>query len=159
MKSKKCFKCHKVKPLSEFYKHKMMGDGHLGKCKVCTRRDTAERVAIKSATDLDWVLAERKRCRLKSKKRKMTANEATQKTAKYRSKFPAKARAHSATWNALNGAKITKQPCEVCGKKKVQAHHDDYSKPLEVRWLCAKHHAEHHVKMRDQEIINRFKSA
>ena len=39
---------------------------------------------------------------------------------------------------------LAKQPCEVCGVKKVQAHHDDYSKPLDVRWLCLTHHAAHH---------------
>lgn len=39
--------------------------------------------------------------------------------------------------------KITKQPCEVCGAV-AQAHHDDYSKPLEVRWLCPVHHKQEH---------------
>ncbi len=39
---------------------------------------------------------------------------------------------------------VKKQPCEVCGLVKVDAHHDDYAKPLEVRWFCRQHHAEHH---------------
>jgi hypothetical protein len=30
--------------------------------------------------------------------------------------------------------------CEMCPEPKVQAHHPDYSKPLDVRWLCTKHH-------------------
>lgn len=33
-------------------------------------------------------------------------------------------------------------PCEVCGAAEVEAHHDDYSKPLQVRWLCRQHHIE-----------------
>lgn len=39
-------------------------------------------------------------------------------------------------------------PCEVCGEIKSQAHHDDYSKPLNIRWLCQAHHSEHHRRER-----------
>ena len=41
-----------------------------------------------------------------------------------------------------------KQPCEVCGSSCAVAHHDDYTKPLEVRWLCLSHHQKWH---KDQE--------
>ena len=39
---------------------------------------------------------------------------------------------------------IKKEKCEVCKSEKVEAHHKDYNKPLEVIWLCHKHHREHH---------------
>lgn len=45
---------------------------------------------------------------------------------------------------ALRNGTLTKQPCESCGEARAQAHHHDYSMPLDVRWLCAKHHAEEH---------------
>jgi len=41
--------------------------------------------------------------------------------------------------------KLKKQSCEVCGEIKALGHHDDYDKPLEVRWLCPKHHIELHL--------------
>lgn len=40
---------------------------------------------------------------------------------------------------------LTPQPCEVCGIVDTVAHHDDYRKPLDVRWLCGKHHMRHHA--------------
>ena len=40
--------------------------------------------------------------------------------------------------------KLKRQPCEVCGNELSQAHHKDYSKPLDVTWLCAQHHKEAH---------------
>lgn len=53
---KKCFKCGIEKELSEFYLHKKMKDGHLNKCKVCTKKDTMEhrKENIKKKTYRDW---------------------------------------------------------------------------------------------------------
>ncbi len=56
-----------------------------------------------------------------------------------------KRKAHAAVSNALRDKRLSRKPCEVCDEARVQAHHDDYFKPLDVRWLCIKHHAEAHV--------------
>jgi hypothetical protein len=47
---------------------------------------------------------------------------------------------------AVKMGRLTRQPCEVGVNclGRVEAHHDDYSKPLEVRWLCRRHHSEAH---------------
>lgn len=56
---------------------------------------------------------------------------------------------HLARWRTrreIESGKIKPLPCEVCGLEKSEAHHDDYEKALEVRWLCRFHHREHHLK-------------
>jgi len=63
-------------------------------------------------------------------------------------------RAQNVVENAVKKGIVIPQPCEVCGeyakfkdgRRSVQAHHDDYSKPLDVRWLCQKHHHKWHKK-------------
>lgn len=44
----------------------------------------------------------------------------------------------------LKRGKLEKKSCEICGDPNVEMHHNDYSKPLEVRWLCRKHHMDNH---------------
>ena len=70
----------------------------------------------------------------------------TQLSAEWRRRNPEKAKAHSKVAREIRAGRLKRKPCEVCGSTKVQAHHDDYSKHLEVRWLCARHHSEHHRK-------------
>lgn len=41
---------------------------------------------------------------------------------------------------AVYAGKVIKSACIICGNKKSNGHHEDYSKPLEVIWLCHKHH-------------------
>lgn len=55
-----------------------------------------------------------------------------------------KGRAWSATGKAIRAGKLIRLSCEVCGAAEAQAHHDDYSKPLDIRWLCRSHHKLHH---------------
>jgi ribosomal protein S27AE len=63
---------------------------------------------------------------------------------RYRRKYPERYAANTAVTNALADGRLQRQPCEGCGAKRAQAHHDDYAKPLVVRWLCARCHVRHH---------------
>lgn len=49
-------------------------------------------------------------------------------------------RSHWKVWEALRYGRLKKLPCQICGSKKVQGHHKDYNRPLEVVWLCLQHH-------------------
>ena len=61
---------------------------------------------------------------------------------------------------AVRRGEVVKQPCVRCGEKKSFGHHDDYSKPLDVIWLCALHHRERHTfynKHGVWEVINEIR--
>jgi ribosomal protein S27AE len=58
----------------------------------------------------------------------------------------AKYEAHKRVTAAIRSGRLKKQPCERCGNSRVHAHHDDYSRPLEVRWLCPACHGLEHRK-------------
>ena len=71
----------------------------------------------------------------------ITGNKAK---ALYRSLNPAKAKAHAIVSRQVRAERLFRELCEVCSKPETHAHHDDYAKPLNVRWLCAAHHSQWH---------------
>jgi hypothetical protein len=68
-----------------------------------------------------------------------------------REKYPERYAARRAVERALKRGDLVKQPCRDCGSPNVQAHHEDYNRPLEVVWLCRKHHAQADKAMRIRE--------
>lgn len=59
-------------------------------------------------------------------------------------KYPERSKAHRKVARAVKSGKLFQKPCKVCGATKSVAHHPDYSKPLNVVWLCAIHHRQIH---------------
>lgn len=80
--NKKCFKCGEIKPLTKFYKHSGMKDGHLNKCKLCAMKDSNE-LRLKNLSNSEWVKKEKERQKLKNKN--------------YSSKYPEIIKAHNAS--------------------------------------------------------------
>jgi ribosomal protein S27AE len=135
---KRCFRCRQLLPITSFYAHRRMKDGHLNKCKSCCILAQAER----RMDNLKGVAAY-ERARSQRPERKQQALAAQRRRRRL---HPEKTKAYNAVARAVRSGRLVRQPCAACGHPKAQAHHDDYMKPLDVRWLCFRCHRElaHH---------------
>lgn len=139
-----CKKCGKEKHESEFYKRDLT-------CKECRK----EAVRLNRLKNVDYYREYDKK-RFKEDPRVKERHEKYQQTDSYKQsttkakrkwqeKNKVKRAVHVITGNAIRAGILIKQPCEICGSTvRIHAHHDDYLKPLSVRWLCAAHHAQWH---------------
>lgn len=59
-------------------------------------------------------------------------------------RYPEKAFSRRVLVLAVKYGIVIRKPCVTCGNSKSQAHHTDYYAPLDVIWLCQKHHQEAH---------------
>lgn len=134
---KHCRTCGEFRPLSDYYAHTAMADGHLNICKSCVK----ERVASHRLINIEKI---REYDRDRAKLPHRVANN-TQNTKIYRSHFKQRASANSKVSRAVANGKLTKLPCAVCGASRVEGHHPDYDRPLDVVWLCAAHHKQIHL--------------
>ena len=96
MSTKVCFRCGVDKPLSEYYVHKQMGDGHLNKCKDCTKSDSKKRINALSS-NADWIESEKKRGREKHFRLGYKSKSKPETQQRYREKYPEKYKAKGAS--------------------------------------------------------------
>lgn len=158
MGKKLCTACFVEKPIDHFYKHSKMADGHLNKCKECVKNRVRKHRDDNIETHREYDRAryhnnpERKKAARKSFQDWLKKNPdgQTASSRNWRQKNPEKYKAQNALNNAVRDGKIERQPCIVCGGK-AHAHHEDYSRPLDVIWLCPEHHSKHHVENRNYE--------
>jgi hypothetical protein len=140
---KTCFKCNIKKPISDFYTHKMMADGYLNKCKQCTRKDVNDH---RHGNGRERVLAYD---RARANKPERIAN-AKRLTSRWRTEHPERRFAQIALGNAVRSGEI--KPWPMCAmpdcSSRPEAHHPDYSRPLDVVWLCSAHHKQAHALIR-----------
>lgn len=134
---KTCFKCGKTLDISEFYKHSKMADGHLGKCKECTKNDAYESRHFKHRERT--LSYDRERAKQPERKEFAAAI-----FARWKAQNPERRAAQIKLGNAIRDKRVEKLPCFICGEKS-EAHHPDYSTPLDVVWLCPAHHKQAHA--------------
>jgi len=150
-----CTVCGDTKPMGDFYKNALCVGGRLGQCKPCVRaRVKAHRSAnIERVQEYDRNRPNAKERSLKcvksnrEKYKKSPAFRASvcASKAKWESANTHKRKANTIVGNALRSGSLKRLPCEVCRTtKEVQAHHEDYRFPMDVRWLCKTHHGARH---------------
>ncbi len=136
VKTKKCGRCLKVKPLTEFHKTKSHSENRSWDCKVCK--------SVICKTDK---YRERKRWRYYNP---LDPNRPPVPKIRVRSAKPVESRARDRFSNEMKKGCIKKPTkCSQCGDvAKLHGHHEDYTKPLEVIWLCIPCHRQKHKAMK-----------
>ncbi len=114
----------------------MMADGHLNKCKECTKNDVS-----KHREENIERIRQYDRDRAKLPHRIELKKEIVRRWNK---KHPDRRNAQQKLRHAVQSGLVKKHPCWVCGEK-AEAHHPDYSSPLDVVWLCTVHHKQTHA--------------
>lgn len=143
-----CKVCGQDKAVSDFY---VSDPTH---CKACVR----ERVRVNRLEKIEYYREfDRKRGLLRHRKEAVRRRAPKYKdkdcarSKAFRAENPEKYKAHCMVNNAIRDGRLKVRPCERCGDAiGVQAHHEDYSKPLDVTWLCPKHHGERHRELNEQ---------
>lgn len=113
METKVCFKCQQEKALTDFYVHKRMADGRLGKCKTCTKADSVNRWQEKYK-DPEWAEKEKTRHRKKyhllgyRERHKPTSEKKRCFTERYKERYPEKDRCRSLASNLRKELKTPK---------------------------------------------------
>ena len=177
--TKKCNQCGKRKIIYDFYRKTGKLDSFWNECKKCTnkqhrkyRKENAQRLRLfdRKRSKLPYRIKQlkeyhkteeykesHKKADLKWRINNLEKHKRSNKKAylKWIKNNPEKIKAKQAVYNALRSKKLFKEPCKECGNMKdIQGHHEDYSKPLEVTWLCIVCHVKIHILKREGETKN-----
>jgi uncharacterized OB-fold protein len=143
--TKKCSKCGNILPLSSFSKDIRLKSPYRASCKQCDKamdkkyKETPEGRSAHNRAKKKYVLN--------------NPNYYQRHCGEWQRKNPEKVNAHQLLNQAVSSGRIIKQPCAKCGELKVVAHHFDYTKPLEVIWLCYFHHSELHKQKGGEDLL------
>jgi len=139
--TKTCGKCGTEKPYSEFHTNSRSRDGLQVNCKVCHiavqrrfRYENADRINARDRAARRSMSPAVRETHREMRKRHLR---------RFRKECPEKNRAHWAVYDAVRRGRLLKpDKCTQCGDGRfvLHAHHEDYSRKLDVQWLCPKCH-------------------
>ena len=136
--AKKCSCCGKLKPIADYQKRFASIDGLTASCRSClsvrdkNRANAPHRIEARKiyAKTADGIKASN------AAKQKWTIKNSDRKAAS------------QMVCNAVRDGRLIREPCSVCGSEyRIHGHHEDYSKPLKVIWLCPQHHRDIHSRI------------
>jgi len=159
---KHCRWCDQTKLISDFYKHPAMHDGHLNKCKECQKQNTS---AARARNPEYYKQYDKDRAnlphRVESRRNYATSEGGIKSQNKAKKEWEIRNKSKKAA-NVLLGLAVArgdviKHPCFVCGSTyRIHGHHPNYDFPLDVIWLCPKHHKETHKISGELNGTNRY---
>lgn len=124
------------KSVAEFYKDRTRASGLQNICKECCRI----KLRLQRQNHREVFIRKDSKYYRKNKGKILASRKVWYEKNRH------KVLAHEKVKNSVYKGLLTRQPCEMCGSIKSQAHHDDYDKPLDVRWLCSTHHMRFHAE-------------
>ncbi len=141
---KYCYKCQSTKSVELFGKRTREKDGLRQECKECFKKFTK----AKYKKTANYRKAHTRNMSRKYHKDPIFRAERIAYFKERRRLFPERDKASRKVKKAIVAGKLVRLPCTKCGNPKSHGHHEDYSKPLEVVWLCASCHMRMHEARR-----------
>lgn len=150
---KTCFRCKKTLLYEFFNSNKTRKDGLNPYCKICNSkyfrsyRKQPKVIEARKVEHKEYRERNIENLNRKSREYKRNNPEKVRIDArKYGKRHPERVTAHNKVRHAIEKGILKREPCIICGENNAEGHHDDYSKPLKVTWLCKKHHTDLHNK-------------
>lgn len=136
---KLCPRCRRSLTLASFHLNRAAPDRHCQICKVCACKKTRQN---RDANLARFRKYDRERSGSLDRRVAETARRARQRASDSQ-----RLRAREIAAWAIKQGDLVRGKCEKCRSQFAEAHHDNYAKPLSVRWLCRRHHLEHHARI------------
>lgn len=149
--TKTCNRCNEPKAVDCFSLDRSKKDGLRTLCKACTALTYKSPKTLKQTADRMRELRKTEKWKAYYKEsakawRKTPKGQAYSLVSNRQAAqaHPERHLARKVVNEAVRYGHLEKVPCFCCGDSKVEARHPDYSRPLDVVWLCQKHHGEIH---------------